>query len=264
MARPLYPRSDDPLPPPLPPAERTVGQLVAETIRLYGRGFWRALPLGLPVSLVTQVNLGREIGVQVLVLMAAAPLFTAAYVAASGQAAGVRPAPRTELRALAVGVLVFLPAPLLLRLFILPAVAWLALVGLAVPALVVERIGARAALRRAVALARADYVHAVGSLATLLLLFVLTRLMLAILLRSQSETTDRIAAFAADLVLSPILYLGAALLYYDQAARLIDSASPKRPRRRTRDADLHPADDADRAGGADAEVEPGPAARGQR
>ena len=31
------------LPAPLPPAERTVGQLVAETIRAYGDNFWRAL-----------------------------------------------------------------------------------------------------------------------------------------------------------------------------------------------------------------------------
>jgi O-antigen/teichoic acid export membrane protein len=140
----------------------------------------------------------------------------------------------------------------------------LALVGLAVPVVVVEDAGLRAALRRAVALARADYAHAVGSLATLLLVFVLTRLMLALLLRSQGEATDRIGLFLADLVLSPILYLGAALLYDDQAARLIRSVRPKRKRRRRRDADLHPADDADRAGGADAEVQSRPAARGQR
>jgi hypothetical protein len=170
----------------------------------------------------------------------------------------------TAARAFAVGTLVFLPAPLLLLLYILPAVAWLALVGLAVPVVVSENVGVAAALRRAFALARADYVHALGSLATLLLVFGLTRLMLAVLLRSQGETTDRIAAFLADLVLSPILYLGAALLYYDQAARLLDSSRPRRTRRRRRDADLHPADDADRAGGSDAQVESRPAARGQR
>ena len=38
------------LPPPLPPAERTVGQLVAETIRAYGANFWRVLPLGVPIA----------------------------------------------------------------------------------------------------------------------------------------------------------------------------------------------------------------------
>ena len=45
------------LPPPLPPAERTVGQLVAETIRAYGDNFWRALPLGIPLALVDQLSL---------------------------------------------------------------------------------------------------------------------------------------------------------------------------------------------------------------
>ena len=31
----------------LPPAQRTVGQLIAESIRLYGARFWTVLPLGL-------------------------------------------------------------------------------------------------------------------------------------------------------------------------------------------------------------------------
>ena len=38
------------LPPPLPPATRTVGQVVAEAIRLYGRRLRPALPLGLPLA----------------------------------------------------------------------------------------------------------------------------------------------------------------------------------------------------------------------
>ena len=38
MARPRYPKSTGPLPPPLPPATRTVGQLVAEIVKLYGDG----------------------------------------------------------------------------------------------------------------------------------------------------------------------------------------------------------------------------------
>ena len=229
MARPRYPRANEPLPPPLPPGERTVGQLVAETLKLYGRLFWRALPLGLPFALVTQANLGREFAGQLIVLCVGGPLLTLAYAAACALAADVRPDARTFLRAVAVGVLVFLPVPFLLLGFVLPALAWLAFVGLAVPVVIVEGLGIRAAVRRAVALARADYVHALGSLATLLLIFVLTRLMLALLLRSQGEATDRIAAFLADVVLSPILYLGAALLYTDQLARL-----PRAPGRRRR------------------------------
>ena len=44
------------LPPPLPPEDRTVGQLVAETIRLYGRRFWASLPLGLPLAVTGQTR----------------------------------------------------------------------------------------------------------------------------------------------------------------------------------------------------------------
>ena len=42
-------RTERPLPPPLPPAQRTVGQLVGEAIRAYAAQFWRALALGVPV-----------------------------------------------------------------------------------------------------------------------------------------------------------------------------------------------------------------------
>jgi hypothetical protein len=38
------------LPPPSPPETRTIGQLVAETIRLYGERFWPSLALGLSVA----------------------------------------------------------------------------------------------------------------------------------------------------------------------------------------------------------------------
>ena len=47
-----------PLPPPLPPAERTAGQVIAESIRLYGNRFWAALLLGLPIAAITQLSAG--------------------------------------------------------------------------------------------------------------------------------------------------------------------------------------------------------------
>ena len=49
------------LPPPLPPETRTVGQLVAETIRAYGNSFWRVLPLGLPLAIADQLSV-RQTG----------------------------------------------------------------------------------------------------------------------------------------------------------------------------------------------------------
>jgi hypothetical protein len=204
----------------LPPAERTIGQLVAEALRLYGRRFFAALPLGLPLALADQLALDLSSTGRVLALVALAPAFTAAYAVASALAAGVWPTAGRWATALGLGTLVFAPAALFFPWFALASVAWLGLSGLVVPVVVVEGRGWRDAFGRAVRLGRADYVHAVGSLATLVLLFWLTRIALALLLRSQADNTVRVAVFLADLVLAPLLFLGAALLYFDQAARL--------------------------------------------
>ncbi len=242
------------LPPPLPPEERTVGQVVAESIRLYGQRFWAALALGLPVALITQISVGHSIEAQTFVLWACTPLLTASFVGAVVIAAPTRPRLRRLALAFAVGIVVFLPVPALLRIFVLPALAWLALFGLAVPAAAYERLGFRDSLMRGRRLAAADYVHALGSLCAVAIVYYVTRVMLLLLLRGQADAAERVAAFLADLVLSPILFLGTALLYFDQAARVVDSEPRKR--RRRRNAGLHPAVDAHGSGRSDAEVEP--------
>lgn len=223
MTRPRYPKHSGPLPPPLPPETRTVGQLVAETIRLYGDRFWASLALGLPIAILDELSLGRSLREQTLILWICAPLLTAAYVGASALAGGKRPSARVASTAFAVGIAVFLPVPALIRAFVIPGIAWLALFGLAVPAIVIERLGARDGLRRGGELGRADYVHALGSLATLGIVYFLTRSVLLFLLRSQSDIAIRSAGFLADLVLSPLVFLGSALLYFDQAARVRSS-----------------------------------------
>jgi len=75
-------------------------------------------------------------------------------------------------------------------------------------------------MRRGIELARADYVHALGSLATLVITIVLTGLVVFFAIREGSGQALRIAALLALLVLSPIFVLGAAVLYVDQAARV--------------------------------------------
>jgi hypothetical protein len=249
-----------PAPVPLPPDQRTVGQLVAETVRLYGRHFWRSLALGvLPASAGVGISAVHRPLQYLLALTLEPAVLTLSYAGASALAAGIRPSPRTLLTALVAGVLVLLPAPFFAYAFILPAIAWLALVGLAVPVAVIERRGLSASLSRAIKLARADYVHALGSLATLTIVGVVTSWALFFLLRGNKEALS-VAAFLAILVISPVLFLGAALLYFDQAARVVGSA----PRsRRRRNADVSHALEPDRPGSADAEVEPRPAAGGQ-
>jgi len=209
-----------PLPPPLPHRERTVGQLVAETIRFYGDNFWRALPLGVPLALSTQVILGLGINTQVAVLCLFAPLFSAAFVRASLIVLEEHQSRRRILFAWGLGVLIWIPAPVLLRGYLLPGLAWLAFWGLAVPVAIREGSGARSSLARARRLATADYVHALGALCALVLVVELSAGVLSALLHGQGEATRRSAGFLALLVLSPLLYLGSALLYLDQAARV--------------------------------------------
>jgi hypothetical protein len=241
VARTATRRPPEPLPPPLPPETRTVGQLVAETIRLYGRNFFRILPLGISVAALTQLTVAfghhhlktrghppsRAFhdptsilggGVETTILIGAL-LLTASYIVAIVLVTGVRPDAKRLATAYTVGVLVFLPVPLLAELFVLPAVAYLALLGWVVPAALVEGAGLRSSLTRSFRLARADFIHAAGGLATLVIVFYVTRLMMALLLRSGAESTERVAAALSDLVLSPILFVGAAVLYLDQTAR---------------------------------------------
>jgi hypothetical protein len=213
-------RPERPLPPPLPPAQRTVGQLVAESIRLYGRHFVRALPLGLVVATINQLTVDVDRLVVGGVLLVSAPAFSAAYAYAS-QLEAVRPATRRSwVVATLAGSLVFVPAALLFPWFALASVLWLALVGLAVPAAMREGTSLAGSLRRGLELGRADYLHAAGSLATLVILFLLMRIGLALLLESQADNTVRTAIFLSDAILAPLLFLGGAILYDDQKARL--------------------------------------------
>jgi len=206
----------EPRPAALPPAERTVGQLVAESIRFYGGRFWAVLPLGLPFVAVDVLGIGQDVNVQTVILWICAPLFCLAIVRASSVVLGKAP---TWSAVLTAGI-VFLPFPILVRLYILPGIAWFGLFGLAVPAAVAERLPLGAALRRGRALSGADLAHAIGGVATLAIVYGVSRAFLLVLLHTQGNQTQAIALVLADLVLSPLLFVGTAFLYVDQAARV--------------------------------------------
>jgi hypothetical protein len=150
--------------------------------------------------------------------------------------------------AVVAGLAVLVPAVFLLAFLnifgLLPAVIWLGLSGFVVPVAVIER---RLSWRRAYRLARVDLIHAVGSLATLAIVGLLTGYVIFFTLRSAGTAALQAAAFLSVLVIAPLLFLGAALLYFDQAARV--------PTRRS-DADLHHALEPDRPGRPDAEGQP--------
>jgi hypothetical protein len=197
-----------------------VGQVVAQAIELYQRNFFRALLLGIPVAAVDQLIANLAHLERIAALAAASPAFSLAYAGACAIRQAERPPLRVWVAAVALGIVTFLPAAVFFSWFALLSILWLGLAGHAVPVVMAERLGPVATLRRTIELGRADYVHAAGSFATLALLFALTRLALGLLLSSQADATVRVAIFLADLVLSPLLFLGAAIVYVDLAARV--------------------------------------------
>ena len=214
-------REQRPLLPPLPPARRTVGQLVGEAIRAYGARFWEGLVLGIPVVLANALvwrQSADDLGL--VLLLPTALLISFSYVLAVGRVNGVSVRSRRGAFAYVLAVLIFLPVPLFVAVFILPALIWLSLFGLAVPAVLVEGLGVRAALARGLTLARADFIHVLGGLATLALVVVISQFSLYFVLREYADNTRMIAAALAALVVSPVVFLGSALLYVDQVARL--------------------------------------------
>jgi hypothetical protein len=244
------------LPPPLPPEQRTIGQLIGEAMRTYGNRFWAALAIGVPVAAVNALVVTVPSGIgKAAVAAGGGVLFSLSYV---GACAIVLERPfrsRAALVAYAIGVLVFIPFPFLAAVFVLPGLIWLSFVGLSVPAAFAESLGVRAALARGIQLARVDFVHVLGGLAALALVVFLTQFALSIVLIEFADNTRLVAAILASVVVSPLAFIGAVLLYVDQEARL---RSPDR--RKERDADVPHAVHADREGRPDPARKSGPTA----
>jgi hypothetical protein len=225
-------------------------------VRLYGARFWASLALGFgPAAVALMLVELPDVLVWTLVPTVGTAIWTLAYMGACRVGLALGPSNRGP--AFSVGFVAFLPL-ILQRIVIVPGfdlvtLAFFAFVGLGVPAALTEGLGFRAALRRGTELARADFVHALGSLATLVITTFLTGLVLFLLLQGVGDQAVRVAAFLALLVLAPLFLLGAALLYVDQSARVVDSGPQTR---RSRDADVHSALEPDGAGRPDAEVEP--------
>jgi hypothetical protein len=193
---------------------------VAEAVRLYQANWGRALAIGVLPAIVGVVTV--ELGGWASLVFGAVVgslVYTGSYLVASAIVGGVPLRTRHALTAYVAGVLVFVPVPFLALVMILPALVWLALLGLVVPVALIEALPLRRSFVRAVQLARADYVHVLGSLATLAILTLVCQGVVAFTLREFSDQTERLAAVLAAIVLAPLLFLGAAVLYDDQVAR---------------------------------------------
>jgi len=196
--------------------------MVAESIRFYGDHFGAVLLLGLPFVALDVLSIDQPWQRQIVVGWIVGPLICAAYVRAGMLVH------RTfwSWRAYAAALIVYLPYPLL-GVYVIPAVIWFAAVGLGIPQAMKEGLGVRDALKRGLELSRADLTHAIGGLATLAIVVGITRIALEVLLNTQGGQAREIAVVLADLVLSPLLYVGAALLAVDQAARRLEAPSAK-------------------------------------
>jgi hypothetical protein len=115
-------------------------------------------------------------------------------------------------------------------ILVLFAVAWLAVTGFAIPVAMLEeppdagwfaRVGH--ALQRSVALARAEYFHALGVVAALALVYILVGALLAGALVGFAENGGLAATLLVQAVLAPFFFLGLVVLYFEQKARALSS-----------------------------------------
>jgi hypothetical protein len=219
-----------------------LGEVIAETIRLYSERPRAALGLG---AVVAGAFLLARVVPTLLEVLVIALAFTAVYGAAarivSGDSFGEAWA-QVGVRAPALVILTFVVAvPFAIAvgyLFLLVlAVLWLALSGFSIPVTMLEREGNRDgvfgriayALDRSLRLARVEYLHAAGIVAALVIAYVLLSVLIGAALVGFADNGKVVAAALVQLVLAPLFFLGLAVLYYEQRARAAVS-SPREAR----------------------------------
>ena len=209
-----------------------LGEILAETVSIYGERLRAAIGLGLVYAVVVVAASLVHLAVSYVV---AALMFTMASGVAVRLVAGdtfregwaqvlVR-FPVILILAVVVGV-PFALASYLSVLFILVAF-WLGLTVFAVPAAMVEQTRASGgafqvvsyALERTLTLAKVDYLHATGVVAALLIINVVFNVLIAGLLIGLADNETRIAAALVQVVLAPFFFLGLSVLYFEQRAR---------------------------------------------
>jgi hypothetical protein len=214
--------------------ERPLGlsELLAETVRLYGHRFGAAIGIGIPSGAAFLATLATPTPLDVVILAVA---FTLSYGAAARVTADdplVEAFAQAGLRVPVLLVLTLVVAvPFVLavtQLFLVVlGVAWLGLMCFSVPVAMLEqdpearswfeRIGF--ALSRSVALARVEYLHAVGIVAALVLLYVVLGIVLATALVGFAENGREIAVAISQVLLAPVFFFGLSVLYFEQKVR---------------------------------------------
>jgi hypothetical protein len=217
-----------------------LGELLSETIRIYSQRPSAAIGLGLVTGGAYLLAAVTPDLVDVLVIALA---FTASYGAAARLVSGDTFAEawaQVGLRSLVLLVLTFVvavPAVIALTyLFLLVVGAlWLALMGFSVPVAMLERDPEvknsldriAYSLLRSIRLARTDYLHALGVIAALIMIYLVLGVGLGIALVGFAENGRLFAAVLVQVVLAPFFFLGLSVLYYEQRARAAVSSPPE-------------------------------------
>jgi hypothetical protein len=205
-----------------------LGELLAETVRLYGERLWAAAGIGafLGGAVLVAGILGE------LLLVIAARIALGDPAAEAWAQVGLRAPVLAPLM-----IIVSLPFVLGIvdALILFFSVAWLSFVGLAIPVAMIERapegtswfgqIGF--ALTRATDLARPDFLHVLGVSAALTVIYALLGPFLGILLTGFADNGSLAARVLANGVLGPFFFLGLSLLYFEQKSRTLSSPQPK-------------------------------------
>ena len=213
-----------------------LSELLAEAVRLYGHRFAAAVGLGLPTGAAFLATLVAPVALDIVIV---AIVFTACYAVAARLTAGDpfwEACAQAGLRLPTLAVLtvvVAVPfAVAVTQLFLLvPAVAWLGLMGFSIPVAMLEqdpqaktwfqRVGFT--LSRSFTLARVELLHAIGIAAALFLVDVVLGIVLASALVGFADNGREIAVAIAQVILAPLFFLGLSVLYFEQKARAFSS-----------------------------------------
>lgn len=224
------------------PVERplSLGELLAETIRIYGERVWTALGLG---AIYAGTLIGSALVHVALHFAVASVMLAATYGAAARIVLGDSLAEawgQVAVRArvlLVLALVVGLPFVLASSylLLILVAALWIAFVGFSIPVAVVERSEEKSgwaaavayALERTIELSRTEYLHAAGVAAALLLVNLFVGIIFRVALVGFADNTAVVAGLLAQLVLAPFFFIGLSVLYFEQRARAAVSSPGK-------------------------------------
>jgi hypothetical protein len=217
-----------------------LGELFSETVRIYTQRPWAALGIGLVEG---GAYLLAALTPDLLDVLVIALAFTAIFGAAARLVSGDSFAEawaQVGVRAPVLVVLTFVVAvPTVISLTYLflfvVAALWVALMGFSIPVAMLERDPdvtnafdrIAFSLLRSLRLARAEYLHALGVVAALIIVYLVFGIGLAVGLVGFADNGRVIAAALVQVVLAPFFFIGLSVLYYEQRARAAVSSPPE-------------------------------------